>query len=548
MRRYVVLSLIITSSGGLFMSRLNSHRLIAVFAIVFIGWGQADARPFRVSQLPNGSVVGCASCHVNPNGGGTLTPFGRDINNNYLVPSGRTGNVQWNAMLAMLDSDGDGVSNGQELGDPDGDGTVDSSIQVTNPGDPNSFVPQQPVMPAVTSFVIGGVTLQEDVKNPPVPSGMQQFEITFNSPVLRQTVAGIDIEGLDFVAFPSELIELLVSAPDLAISEGGMKLTGTVNLPEGATYQMLIGRSDMAPIVEVQQYFWGTVELSDAVISGTGILPEGFTLSDSPGVAALINPALITGNDEDPFEGAIVRVANFSEQLEFELKHVPNGSYVLALNQDVVDAQGNRSQLGAFVGINPFTGEIDPASLIQVVDGASATGLQVMLEEITEPELLDIREVSVQSVDAENNSFSVQRNGQQVSVDVSQALMITLDQRNPEDIIAIFFSGNVEDLAQLIFPISDLMVGDTVSILGFPISGTAIQALIVIRQAPSQTRSADLDGDGDVDFSDFLLFAAAFGKNEGEAGYNAGADLDSSGAVNFQDFLIFANAFGKPVG
>lgn len=530
------------------MSRLNSHRLIAVFAIVFIGWGQADARPARVSQLPNGSALGCASCHVNPSGGGTLTSFGRDINNNYLTQPGRSGQVVWNAMLAMRDSDGDGVSNGQELGDPDGDGTVDASIQVTNPGDPNSFVPQQPATPAVTSFVIGGVTLREDVKNPPVPSGMQRFEIAFNSPVLSQTVGGIDIEGLDFVAFPSELIALLVSAPDLAISEGGMKLTGTVNLPEGATYQMLIGRSDMAPIVEVQQYFWGTVELSDAVISGTGILPEGFTLSDSPGVAALINPALITGNDEDPFEGAIVRVANFSEQLEFELKHVPNGSYVLALNQDVVDAQGNRSQLGAFVGINPFTGEIDPASLIQVVDGASATGLQVMLEEITEPELLDIREVSVQSVDAENNSFSVQRNGQQVSVDVSQALMITLDQRNPEDIIAIFFSGNVEDLAQLIFPISDLMVGDTVSILGFPISGTAIQALIVIRQAPSQTRSADLDGDGDVDFSDFLLFAAAFGKNEGEAGYNAGADLDSSGAVNFQDFLIFANAFGKPVG
>ena len=134
----------------------------------------------RVSQLPNGSAIGCASCHVNPGGGGTLTPFGRDINNNYLTQPGRSGQVVWNAMLAMLDSDGDGVSNGQELGDPDGDGMADANIQVTNPGDPNSFVPQQPVIPAVTSFVIGGVTLQEDVKNPPVPSGMQQFEITFN--------------------------------------------------------------------------------------------------------------------------------------------------------------------------------------------------------------------------------------------------------------------------------------------------------------------------------------------------------------------------------
>ena len=295
------------SSGGLFMSRLNSHRLLSVMVLVFIGWGQADARPARVGQLPNGSMIGCASCHVNPGGGGTLTSFGRDINNNYLTQPGRSGQVVWNAMLAMLDSDGDGVSNGQELGDPDGDGTPDASIQVTNPGDPNSFVQQQ-------------------------------------------------------------------------------------------------------------------------------------------------------------------------------------------------------------------------------------------------PDSVDIREVSVQSVDAANNSFFIQRNGQKVSVDVSQALMITLDQRNLEDIIAIFFSGNVDDLAQLIFPISALMVGDTVSILGMPLSETTIQALIVIRQAPSQTRSADLDSDGDVDFSDFLLFAAAFGTSEGVPGYSAAADLDGDGTVAFSDFLIFANAFGKPVG
>lgn len=539
------------------MSRLNSHRLFAVLVIAFIGWGQADARPFRVSQLPNGSMIGCASCHVNPNGGGTLTPFGSAINSNYLTQPGRSGQVVWNAMLAMLDSDGDGVSNGRELGDPDGDGMTDANIQVTNPGDPNSFVPQQPVMPAVTSFVIGGVTLQEDVKNPPVPSGMQQFEITFNSPVLSQTVEGIDIEGLDFVAFPPMLIELIAGAPDLAISEGGMKLTGTINLPEGAIYQMLIGRSDMAPIAEVQQYFWGTVELPDVVVSGVGILPEGFALSDTLGAAVLIDPELFSKalmDNTDPFERAIVRISNFNvlesfpEQLAFELKHVPDGSYALFLSQDVVDAQGNTVALVASMGLNPVTGEVDPASLIQVVDGASATGLQVMLEEITEPEPIDIREVSVQSVDAENNSFFIQRNGQQVSVDVSQALMITLDQRNPEDIIAIFFSGNVEDLAQLIFPISDLMVGDTVSVLGFPLAETAIQALIVIRQAPSQTRSADLNSDGDVDFSDFLLFAAAFGTSEGGAGYNAAADLDRDGTVAFSDFLIFANAFGKPAG
>ncbi|MXX15077.1 MAG: hypothetical protein F4Z86_16800 [Gemmatimonadetes bacterium] len=200
------------------------------------------------------------------------------------------------------------------------------------------------------------------------------------------------------------------------------------------------------------------------------------------------------------------------------------------------------------MGINIITGEGDPETLIQVVNGASVTDLQIMLQ--TEPEPVEINEVSVQSIDAENNSFSIQRGSHQVRIDVSQALMISLDQGNPEEILAMFFSGNVDDLAQLFFPISDLMPGDTVSIIGIQISDspTVVQALMVIRQAPSQTRSADLDGDGDVDFSDFLLFAAAFGTSEGVPGYNAAADLDGDGTVAFSDFLIFANAFGKPVG
>ncbi len=537
------------------MSRLNSHRLLAVLVVVFIGWGQADARPARVGQLPNGSMIGCASCHVNPGGGGTLTPFGRDINNDYLVPSGRSGVVQWNPMLAMLDSDGDGVSNGRELGDPDGDNVIDASIPVTNPGDPNSFVPQQPVMPAVTSFVIGGVTLQEDVKNPSVPSGMQQFEITFNVPlegVTPDPAGGISIENVGVVtSFP---IGLFAIAPD---TSDPMKLKGSVNLSEGTTYQVLIGNlnfESISNISELQQYFLGTVELSGAVVSGVGLLPEGVMLSDTPGVVALINPDLFPENTdaEETFVAAIVRVSDLSvlesmpEQLAFEFPHVPDGSYALSLNQDVMDAQGNRVELGAFVGINLFTGEVDSTTLIQVVNGASVTDLQIMLQ--TPPEPVEINEVSVQSVDAETNSFFIQRNGQQVRVDVSQALMITLDQRNLEDIIAIFFSGNIEDLASLFFPITSLMTGDTVSILGLPLSGTAIQALIVIRQAPSQTRSADLNGDGNVDFSDFLLFASAFGTSEGVPGYNAAADLDGDGTVAFSDFLIFANAFGKPAG
>ena len=57
----------------------------------------------------------------------------------------------------------------------------------------------------------------------------------------------------------------------------------------------------------------------------------------------------------------------------------------------------------------------------------------------------------------------------------------------------------------------------------------------------------DFDGDGTVDFADFLLFVEQFGFSEDDAGYETRFDLDGDGMIRFEDFLIFANAFGKVV-
>ncbi|MCZ6633563.1 MAG: EF-hand domain-containing protein, partial [bacterium] len=58
------------------------------------------------------------------------------------------------------------------------------------------------------------------------------------------------------------------------------------------------------------------------------------------------------------------------------------------------------------------------------------------------------------------------------------------------------------------------------------------------------TGQADFDGDGAVNFQDFLQFARRFGKRAGESEFDAAFDLDGNGAVDFPDFLIFAQSFG----
>ena len=57
----------------------------------------------------------------------------------------------------------------------------------------------------------------------------------------------------------------------------------------------------------------------------------------------------------------------------------------------------------------------------------------------------------------------------------------------------------------------------------------------------SPAAKADFDSDGLIGFSDFLLFAAAFGGND------LLYDLDTDGTVGFSDFLLFADIFGQSV-
>ena len=152
------------------MSRLKKIGPVLAAALLCGGLvaDEAAARAKRVSQIPNGAAFSCNTCHTS-GGGSPLNPFGIEIAANFLTAAGAAGDVRWGPELAALDSDGDGASNGAELGDAegawaagdsgsegegDGDGEEDhgehgherdSSLEgrVFNPGDQASTPPVQ---------------------------------------------------------------------------------------------------------------------------------------------------------------------------------------------------------------------------------------------------------------------------------------------------------------------------------------------------------------------------------------------------------------------
>ncbi|MBU1984483.1 T9SS type A sorting domain-containing protein [bacterium] len=115
--------------------RSLSQFFLIVAATAFV-ISPVSARSFRVAQIPNGSVLNCSACHVNAGGGGTRNAFGQLVERSFLVGD----NVQWSPLLAGLDADGDGVSNGVELQDrfgqwQTGNPNPGNAAQVTHPAD-----------------------------------------------------------------------------------------------------------------------------------------------------------------------------------------------------------------------------------------------------------------------------------------------------------------------------------------------------------------------------------------------------------------------------
>jgi hypothetical protein len=91
-------------------------------SLLFVITSMTLARPFRITKPPDkGQNFGCATCHVNPNGGGERNPFGQDYEK-----FGLKAGDKYTEELGELDSDGDGFTNNEEF------------AAGSHPGDPKS--------------------------------------------------------------------------------------------------------------------------------------------------------------------------------------------------------------------------------------------------------------------------------------------------------------------------------------------------------------------------------------------------------------------------
>ena len=247
--------------------------LIALIA-TFGSSAALDARQCRVALVPNGGKYNCMTCHVTSNGG-NRNLFGADVQK--IVRTSTCVTQFWGPDLAGGDSDGDGRTNGEELGDPAGE---------WKPGDPS---PRDI-----------NLTTQPGVKDLP-PAIVSSIE---PAAVARDGTTAVTIHGTNFRAtttmrigkhallspqlVSSEVITGL--APDLGVSEpGGAKDVTATDASTKSTLRGAVEYPDLPPLIVT------SVEPHQVADDGTTMITvvgENF-LADTKvkfGTRALVNP------------------------------------------------------------------------------------------------------------------------------------------------------------------------------------------------------------------------------------------------------------------
>ena len=102
----------------------RSGPAVMLLLVAAMAWGRAETME---QDLPVFAPYRCANCHTAtlPTAN-DLNAFGRDYRD--FGP--------WGELLATMDSDGDGCTNGAEIGDIDGNGQIDDGVtqESSNPG------------------------------------------------------------------------------------------------------------------------------------------------------------------------------------------------------------------------------------------------------------------------------------------------------------------------------------------------------------------------------------------------------------------------------
>ena len=197
-------------------------------------------------------------------------------------------------------------------------------------------------------------------------------------------------------------------------------------------------------------------------------------------------------------------------------------------------------------------------SLSLDVDGSAsdqaATSVNVSTDEIVAIQIFgtDIRNANGVSIRFEYDTSQVTYEGFDVGDVLPNAQILTEQGTGFIQISLVSFGGQATVNSGLVgtirFRTMEAFSGTAIRLVRAELgrSGQIESVTVDVRvELKLQVLTPDFNGDGMVNFADFLAFGGQYGSRQGDGRYDAKYDLDSDGAIGFGDFLIFGNSYGK---
>ena len=129
------------------------------------------------------------------------------------------------------------------------------------------------------------------------------------------------------------------------------------------------------------------------------------------------------------------------------------------------------------------------------------------------------------------------------SIDVTD---VTLGADEEADVAIVFSPAATGDFSATIAITSNDPGSptDEVTATGSGTAELVVRVVVVEIDGVEREVKGFFDGDDDIDFDDFFVFADNFGLVAEDDDYDATIDLDGDGDVDFDDFFVFADFFG----